>query len=80
MLPMRQRIIFSIVVVAIDLVVISPLLWWRVTGWGFPSYGIFFVDILLVWLLYMGIFGVFFRGSIGQHVTKRVWEATGLSS
>ena len=67
----------------IDLIVLFPLFWFRVHGiadtggWGYPGPGIMFVNVLLIWLLYIGIFNVFladYGGNIGKSVAKAIFD------
>jgi hypothetical protein len=71
----------------VDLIVLSPLFYFRVNGipemspilagaggWGYPGPGVMFVNVLLIWLLYIGIFNVFLGGNIGKRTSKYIWE------
>ncbi|HII51611.1 MAG TPA: hypothetical protein HA321_01705 [Halobacteriales archaeon] len=78
-----QQILFAIVMLLIDLLVLLPLFIFRVNGiagyggWGYPGPGVMFVNVLLIWLLYIGIFNVFladYGGNIGKSVAKAIFD------
>jgi len=71
----------------IDILVLSPLFYFRVNGipetspilagaggWGYPGPGVMFVNVLLVWLLYIGIFNVWLGGNIGKRLAKAIFD------
>ena len=80
MLPFYQQVLYSIVMLIVDLIVLSPLFIFRVSGiagyggWGYPGPGVMFVNVLLVWLVYIGMFHVFLGGNIGKRTSKFIWE------
>jgi len=80
MLRLTQQIVFVIVMLTIDILVLSPLFVFRVDGiagyggWGYPGPGVMFVNVLLVWLLYIGIFNVWLGGNIGKRLAKAIFD------
>jgi len=80
MLRLTQQILFAIVMLTIDFLVLSPLFVFRVDGiagyggWGYPGPGVMFVNVLLVWLLYIGIFNVWLGGNIGKRLAKAIFD------
>ncbi len=78
-----RQTLFAIVMLTIDILVLSPLFIFRVDGiagyggWGYPGPGVMFVNVLLIWLLYIGIFNVFladYGGNIGKRLAKTIFE------
>ena len=80
MLSFRQQILFAITMLTIDILVLFPLFWFRVNGiagiggWGYPGPGVMFVNVLLIWLLYIGIFNVWLGCNIGKRLAKAIFD------
>ena len=80
---LTRQTLFAIVMLTIDILVLSPLFIFRVDGiagyggWGYPGPGVMFVNVLLIWLLYVGIFNVFladYGGNIGKRLAKAIFD------
>lgn len=85
-----RQTLFAIVMLTIDILVLSPLFYFRVNGipemspilagaggWGYPGPGVMFVNVLLIWLLYVGIFNVFladYGGNVGKRLAKAIFD------